>query len=243
MIVTGPDNTCSSANFSINLPAGATVVWSISNPAIATIPANSTSPTVTVTKVGEKAIVTLTATVTHCTFTYAITKNIQIGTAQTPTIQPPVYYGNEAGLTALFIPGATYNWYENNVLTEQNGTNTYVAFVPCNSSKTIAVEAVNSCGISIQARRGLTVSCGGAFTVAPNPAQGDFTVKINDENQINKEIKEVLITDKAGQVRKKQKYPEGTKLVKLDTSSLEPDIYVLRIFDGKSWYHEKFIVQ
>lgn len=79
----GNYSLCSgSKDFTVSgLPAGATVSWTITNAALVSIPAppNNISPTITVTKVGNNGIAMLTATVTSCSFTYTISKNISVG--------------------------------------------------------------------------------------------------------------------------------------------------------------------
>jgi len=71
--INGDAIICSgNSNYSINgLPSGASVCWSISDPSIASIPTSNCSNTIDVTKVGD-GFVSLSATVTHCSFTYTL---------------------------------------------------------------------------------------------------------------------------------------------------------------------------
>lgn len=241
LYISSSDNTiCSGCQtFTINgMPSGATVQWSVTG-TDASISGCSTCTTVNVCRnTPNNASITLQATVKHCTFTYTKQYTIILGSPPQPRIQQVTYYGNEVGLIALFIPDCNYNWYEDNILMETGG-NTYITSVPCNTTKFIQVEAVNNCGISIKAGRGVAVSCGGGqFTIAPNPVQDNLTIKAN-----NTEVREVRIADKTGRLRINQKYSPGTKLINLNITWLEADIYVVQIFDGKGWENKKIIVQ
>lgn len=56
-----------------------------------------------------------------------------------------------------------------------------------------------------------------------------------------KDVKELWITDRLGNVRFKQKYNAGQKNVSINISSLPPGIYAVVASHGKSQVSEKFI--
>ncbi len=50
------------------------------------------------------------------------------------------------------------------------------------------------------------------------------------------EIREIELVDKMGMVRHRQKFAKGTTTQNLSVNTLPNDLYVLRIFDGKTWH-------
>lgn len=78
--ISGADAVCSSSNYSVSgLPSGATVCWSVSDPNVASLPTSNCTNPISLSKVSD-GVVTLTATVSHCTFTYTVSKVITAGT-------------------------------------------------------------------------------------------------------------------------------------------------------------------
>lgn len=91
----------------------------------------------------------------------------------------------------------------------------------------------------------------GYYMMAPNPVNSELTVSV-DENKLQKmkitkpsdqDIKEVVIMDKMGQVKYKQKAGKGTRQMRINASNLPTGYYVLRIFNGKDWKSLPFIKQ
>ncbi len=87
-------------------------------------------------------------------------------------------------------------------------------------------------------------SCGFAFTVTPNPVSSRVEVAL-DETTMKKtsdhSIREVQISDKTGRILRQTRYGPGTQRLTLDMSGLKPDVYFLRVFDGKEWRSESII--
>lgn len=91
----------------------------------------------------------------------------------------------------------------------------------------------------------------GYYRIAPNPVTTDLTVMVDEKmlpkSKISKsaeqEIRELLVIDHMGRIRHKQMAGKGTKLVRVNTSSLTAGYYVLRIFDGKTWQNLPFMKQ
>ena len=246
--IIGDAELCTSKTYSFDqIPANGTINWSLTPSGIASLVANS-DKTVTLTK-QQNGKVTLTGSTTFCGTTVIANKEITVGTL-TPTIQSVTYFGNEVGLTALSIPDATYNWYEGGILTESGGSNTYITDVACNTTKFIQVEAVNTCGTSSKAGKGVSVKCssGEQFRLAPNPVSSTLTVLVNESvNQLSSSsvagIHEIRIFDKFGTLKKSMKYPNGTKSVTINTTQLPTDIYSIQIYNGTAWDIQQLVVE
>ena len=251
LIISGDKSFCTTSNNYLipNLPVGASVTWSATPNNIVNINCTTCQQT-TLSKSGN-GIISLTATISNvCSGQITVVMNNIIVGTPIPKIQSVTYYGNEAGLIAFFIPYCSYNWYEGGVLTETGSGNTYSTTVPCNTTKFIQAEAVNGCGTSIKAGKGLSVKCnsGGSYLVAPNPANSDVTISVNDSEEksnilINTEIQEVRITDKSGYIKTSSKYRKGTKSVKINTAYFKSDVYIVYIFNGKEWSSQKLLIQ
>ncbi|MBP7319170.1 MAG: hypothetical protein KA980_13280, partial [Flavobacterium sp.] len=57
------------------------------------------------------------------------------------------------------------------------------------------------------------------------------------------EIQEVELVSKMGTVSYKQKFNKGLTTVNISVNALPDDLYVLRIFDGKTWHSHKVLIQ
>ncbi|HSV09578.1 MAG TPA: T9SS type A sorting domain-containing protein, partial [Hanamia sp.] len=57
----------------------------------------------------------------------------------------------------------------------------------------------------------------------------------------SQDIKEISIVDKMGAVISKQAFGKNIRMVNLNVSNLKPDIYIIRIFNGKDYTSLKFI--
>ncbi|MCM5527709.1 T9SS type A sorting domain-containing protein [Parasegetibacter sp. NRK P23] len=82
--ITGSSNNlCNgSISFSLNgLPSGASISWSSSNSSIASVPANSNQPQVILSRIpgGQSGLIDLTALITHCAFSYTVSRQVQVG--------------------------------------------------------------------------------------------------------------------------------------------------------------------
>jgi hypothetical protein len=78
---TQTDICSGSVNYTLTgLPAGATTVWSITNNNSVASISNATNNSVTVNKISaNRGVEILTATVTHCSYTYNVTKTLNFG--------------------------------------------------------------------------------------------------------------------------------------------------------------------
>jgi len=190
------------------LPAGATTSWSISNNYGISSISNQTNTSVQVNKINPGyGNETLTATVSHCSFTYTVTKVINFG-VPTATFDIFTYlplYADcfETDAFYIFRPTLIYNYdvYPPNYQWSYriNGTSTEtivsstdedgVFIFPNTGTYDILVRPVNSCGIgSTPSIKTITVqmspACGGMgfrMTASPNPAINYINVTIDKE--------------------------------------------------------------
>jgi hypothetical protein len=72
--------------------------------------------------------------------------------------------------------------------------------------------------------------------VSPNPARTQVKVSISNVNtsikRTVKDIRQIRILDKLGNIKKVMKYAPGTKSLNFDVYSLPADIYMLEVSDG-----------
>lgn len=120
----------------------------------------------------------------------------------------------------------------------------------------------NSSGKSARFKLTLTNACGSInetyyfyqtggpynFRVSPNPATDVITINLDKDVSakdvaIDTDIREIIIVDKTGSEIRTQSFAKGAQQTSINVSMLKPDIYVIRIFDGKQWHDKKFIIQ
>ncbi|MBS1758836.1 MAG: hypothetical protein JST23_01835 [Bacteroidetes bacterium] len=148
-------------------------------------------------------------------------------------------------------PGATsYQWFVNGQLIETTNTGFLSTYNwPCTSEgEGLTVLAVTECGRTIAVGGGnYSPICYGrsAYNVKlfPNPASSNVSITL--DNNINsktggksiqpiifKEIRQVKIFDKLGNLKKAVNFGKGNKTVNLNVSNLLPNVYYLEISDG-----------
>lgn len=174
----------------------------------ASIPGCTTCPSVTVSRSTTADVsIVLTATVTHCSFTYTQTKTIRLGK---PSIDQSVYVvdgmyypikiwsgstsdynelcvGHEA-ITQFSVPGATsISWTRTfasptNTQWWQYGNDIKVYFYGLNQLQRFQIMASNTCGSFVQAYGFRSKECTGgcnSYQVSPNPATNDINVSVS----------------------------------------------------------------
>lgn len=94
-----------------------------------------------------------------------------------------------------------------------------------------------------------------SYRLTPNPATSEVVIsspgegktamplpgRLRNKTLFDKGIRQVIIVDRAGRIVMHKAYGTETRQVRLNTSSLKPDFYIARIFDGKTWEVLKFI--
>lgn len=114
----------------------------------------------------------------------------------------------------------------------------------------LRIRALNSCGWSdwSQIFPVTLIDCGGqwGFTASPNPATSSVEIALDEQTVKSHKtmtIGEIQITDKLGNIIKRFKYEAGHKRLVLDISGLKPDVYLIRVFNGKEWKSKSIIKQ
>jgi V8-like Glu-specific endopeptidase len=86
----------------------------------------------------------------------------------------------------------------------------------------------------------------GSFSVLPNPASSVVTITLEDNDKDATTVKTgfsaIEIYDKMGIIKKRNTYAKGSRNATIDVSTLPPDYYVLRIFNGTAWEEYKILI-
>lgn len=258
LTISGSQETiCSgSANYSVNgMPSGSSVVWTLSNNIDASIVGCSTCTSVTVSRnTSNSTSATLTATVTHCSFTYPVNYTISLGSPQPQNLQfiliDPIMGKLQARVDP--VPGATgYRWYKDGVLFTFPGGGTGSNFVQFNIARTcdvwynIAVEAINACGTSAQTQSWAYVPCDNYYRISPNPATTEVAVSVDETKTIKgttATIEAVKIYDLQGNLKKYQKYTK-VKRTKVNVEGLSSGTYFIEIISGTYKERKQLLIQ
>jgi hypothetical protein len=238
------------------LPAGATTTWSVTNNYGVASLSNPTNTSVEVNKIGSgNGREILKATVTHCSFTYPVEKDIYFG-AQTPTYIDysidPLVICNEVRVTTEYIPTATYTWsyfkqpYSGNIVQFPNSASTRKLTLSQGSGTySIGVTATTGCGTGDIYYIGVPIDCedggGHRFAVSPNPASNTITVQQKEKTNIT--IKEIKIFDNFGNLKKQSKYGNGTIKAQINITDLKTGIYVIEILGDQNKERQQLIIQ
>lgn len=165
-----------------------------------------------------------------------------------------VCYGEYINASMDVWPGTTMTWEDagnsGGVTWWQNGNNLQFYFSGPDQYAYFRAYATNACGTNNALFRFRSVEgeCGGPplrMSIAPNPANDKAEVFLfeNNDKYRKKEIFEIRVMDKIGNVIRREKYSKGTKSVVLDVSELKTDVYLIMVFDGIKWTSGKFIKQ
>ena len=243
--LSGNSPICTSGIYSIpGLQRGATVSWNIPQTSIANPNPTAGSQTTTVTKVSD-GIATLTATITACGSTTTASKIIAVGKPKPGIITFPLIDPTFGRIQATVDPvpdAKLYNWYKNGILVSTyHGT---FAIIPisktaCNIEYDISIEAINSCGTSLQSHANAFVPCANYYMISPNPATSDVTVSTNEskmQRTSNNTFDEVRIYNSKGSLKKYYKFNKVDN-AKINFDDLTNGIYFVEIVNGA--YKEK----
>ena len=133
------------------------------------------------------------------------------------------------------------SWY-------QTGNNLHLIFLDVNQYAIFNVGITNSCGTTNLRYRFNSIDAAGCgvpllrVSVSPNPSTNLVKVTLTEKEglQNKKEIKQIKIVDKLGNVKQIKDYTNILE-VNVDVTNLPMDIYTIMVFDGKQWYSTKFI--
>ena len=264
--ITGPPRVCAgtTANYSINAPAGSTVNWVVSPAGIVTTPNPSTGLSTTLNKVADGTC-TLTANVSTngcASVPFNITLNTSSAGASSVITWTRSTLCNNGfqtwNLTADYTRGSNWMWSVGSL----SGTNSQILIFNPTGSQTLAdvrgygsikLNYTDVCGLATQDGVSVFTTCSPTFLVAPNPAQDNVTVTIDDVAQSQSlakttevsanSIYKIRVTDRMGAVRKLLEYKTPIKSTKISINNLEAGIYSISIFDGTQWGTQELIIK
>jgi hypothetical protein len=153
--------------------------------------------------------------------------------------QPGIQFSNMTLLqSSQNFPNGAYRWQ----YIKNSSYGELFLYMPQNSWAYFEYTLPNACGngtfyLYFQAYQGAY------YRMSPNPATDIVTVQVDEERLIKnkavrsseQDIREIDIVDKMGNILQRKTFGKGVRITSLNTSALKPDIYVVRIFNGKTW--------
>jgi len=254
--IIGQDEFCNYGTYSVNVPPGATVNWTISPSPNHFVSAAANGSTLNLTQLpltyqnlGNSGEIIITANITSACGNSALQRTVFVGNRLPGyTLMAPNGYCEGDPFEAIastlhYTQGQTYNWYINGNLNSYHGYKLISTFGP-GLNTYIGVQVVTpSCGTSEQYYQ--LWNCGGnrpesqKFTVSPVPANNNIT--ITGVNGFT--FRNIRIVDKFGTIKKQWKLPGATKNTIIDISDLRMDIYYIQVLDGGGWVGKPIIVR
>ena len=255
------------------LPLGTVFTWGVSgNGTIASISPNGLSATVTRIGSGLVNVIATIPAVANCIPQQEVTKAVKVGPPSAGTLFAQYSSGVNAGILLKqvncmepYLPGsfqANINWYDyvgTNfswlLVSKSAGSTANFQMGPGNQSATITLRPQNAYATY---RLTVTNACGSyqksykfnasstdcpdivevPFLVSPNPTSSRITLDLKGT-----EIVSIRIKDKFGNVVKAIKEVKMASRVEVNLSQLKTDIYIVEVFDGKTWFVKKVIKQ
>lgn len=109
-----------------------------------------------------------------------------------------------------------------------------------NGESQLSVKAMTDCGESELYTENFPTCFAAAASINmyPNPSSGQVTIDLKDLNKKTpsasqiKDIREIRIVDKLGNVKKVIQYPAGTRSASLNIGNLPCDVYTVHVTDG-----------
>jgi hypothetical protein len=238
---------------------------------IAGIASNDLSATVTRIGSGSIDVVATIPAIANCIPQQAVTKLVKVGPPTDGTLVAQYSSGVNAGILLKevncmepYLPGsfqANINWYDyvgsnfswslvsksaGSTASFQMGPGNQSATItlrPQNASATYKLTASNACGSYQNNYRfnASTTDCPDIIEVVelqttPNPTSSRIKLDLKGV-----EIVSIRIKDKFGNVVKMIKEAKRASRVEVDLSQLKTDIYIVEVFDGKTWFVNKVI--
>lgn len=267
----GTDPICASATYQINnLPAGSTVAWLSSNPAIATAPANGNP--VTFTRVGiMSGTVTFTATVTRpCGDPVKLMKVLVVGSPSFPYSVTGASPASPSGGYTYTLQTTPANKVISNIVwTVPSGWNITLGQGTRNlkvttgtASGNVQVSFKDACATSFGTFKFVTIGPGGpdpefvdpgatTLLISPNPSGNIMNVSL-PANSISRQIKtemnslpvikDLILKDELGVIRRKVHYNSGVQSATINVQGLQPGVYFMNVYDGKIWRIKQVLI-
>jgi hypothetical protein len=114
---------------------------------------------------------------------------------------------------------------------------------------TIALRATGPCGpynVNFNATA-VNISSGWRFSMSPNPSDGQVTVSTDSESLSDKEsqnlIHAIKVTDRSGTRSESFEYKGGINLTTISLKDCQPGLYILSVFDGKTWSSKQLLIR
>jgi hypothetical protein len=162
--------------------------------------------------------------------------------------------------SATYFAGLSYTWTLNGHTYPGGGagnSSTLSDAINCGvTGQSISVYGTGACGTTNTATLPLYIKCssGGPQVVvahaSPNPTQGMLKVWLSDTDstgqkvtKISHPIRAVRIVDKTGKIIRKFEYGEGSQEIDINTGGINPDIYILQVFDGLQWSLREILIK
>lgn len=136
------------------------------------------------------------------------------------------------------VPGSDHNY--DVYVKPQNGQATYrlTTSNACGSfTQDYTFRADGVCAIAAEA-----IGESSSFLISPNPSDGLFTVSLTDTTFSNT-IEEISILDRNGREIKRKRFNNKDRHRTLDLQDFPPEVYIVRIFDGRKWSIGQIIKQ
>lgn len=259
--ITGDASFCSSSNYSVNVPSGTSVTWSASPGGVVSLSQNGSQ--VTVTRLYNTTF-TLTASGTACGVPFSVSKtNITAGFSFSGSYSTS-YDGGGQLITYPqegynYITEYSYVWANvsgspswsrvDGTISSWNYNGYNLEFYLSPSDWVTFRAQVTSGGCTSTQDYTFIATSSYYYSLAPNPVSSDLNIYV-DEEKLRKQkipkapdqvIQQIIIMDKNGNMVTQQKYPTDTKRARLNVSGLAPDMYIAKIFNGKTWTSIKFM--
>ncbi|MBL7702787.1 MAG: T9SS type A sorting domain-containing protein [Ferruginibacter sp.] len=136
------------------------------------------------------------------------------------------------------------------ILQGQNSNEIVVKLDNVSGGYYIGLHQSNACGMSnvLAYKQGTILDCDAdhetttktpKVVISPNPTSGQ--IKIDITGSKTAAIKEIIITDKAGNTKRRLTFSQNLTTVNITIADLPTDVYILQVYDGKSWISNKII--
>jgi hypothetical protein len=245
--INGPASVCSSSTYSVSVPSGTTVNWSISPSNAATFPSGSSSAKTFTKNASFNGSATITATISNTVSncgSLTVTKAVTFG--GTINLTAPTGASPNGTITVSVSGGTgTYSWYKNGTLFATTGGGSGIMLQWGCSGGLLKVVANTSCG-QAEVTRTLYQDCGSsAMAIYPNPVSSEIFIEtVPSENTTNSTNSEFLsqsrlsienipirteIYDFSGTLLKTNSFEMSTEILRIDVSDLAKGTYFIRI--------------
>ncbi len=264
-INTPNDPICTSGTITANNPNCLPVTWEVvSGPA--TITNGQGTSTVTIERSGNPfGNILLKATAGG----YTDEKNFIvgfppfIGPTGADTAWPNSNYYYYAHLPLGYPPVSDYYWEVPSGWTILSGQGTNTLYVRTGTAGGAVEVDVTACGITRPVYKYVEIGSGSwwpdggggdvymrqSTRLSPNPADNFVTISMGNHNSIktgkeaNTFFSAVTIYDITGAVKKRLRYPAGTRQTRLNTSDLGTGTYIVEITDGRQVERQQLVIQ